>query len=53
MRKVRHVDSFKTALCKPARSKGWVLLQFDDPNHPHSIGWHLYFETQIEYLDKE
>jgi hypothetical protein len=39
--RVRHRDSGKTAIAQRG-PRGTVLVQFNDIEHPHGHGWHLY-----------
>lgn len=41
-----HMNSKKPALLKPIE-RGLCLAQFDDRNHPHAFGWHLYFRRDF------
>lgn len=49
MKRVVHIPSGEMALSQEG-PPGFVLLQFDRFDHPHSHGWHQYPASEVRDL---
>lgn len=54
MKRVAHIPSGETALCRPiSHAEDFVFLQFDRIDHPHSHGWYAYPVYEVRVIEEE